>query len=1005
MSKAKKFLLALVASAFVAFVGCGLLVGPCAKAWWRYGVLVHTCPAGVMPYLSVEGSALGRGVTGTVRVSASARVYGAELDPIDTVDVRRFSPSVVVVDDAGKEHEVEVLHTWYGSGWDWSGTGAQVARVQLPSTLPDGDYLLRARASTPSGELVVDAPLALYRPALEHVLTDAPLYKPGQVVRARAVLLAADSLAPTEGRPGRWQVFDPAGEMVYEEKGRTGPMGVTDFSFPLADDAEVGTWRVGFRSGAVDTTREVRVAPFKLPRFTVELTPDRPWYGKNAAITLSGVARYTSGAPVQAAPVRLTLGVWGEWPPPTSWPAEVALTTDGEGRFTYPLGQVPEDLVGTAQLHVMAAVTEAAGESAAGTATLLLSEDALAVEAVTELAGGLVPDANNRLYLRVTTPHGEVLPGAKLHLRREWDTRDPGLDATADADGVARFQLDPGAAVTVTEPALPVRPVAPPPPVEVSGLADAVTGAAGTMELRALADALQAAWAPCAARGGAGGEVYLRVAGGRVATVWSTFAPGLERCLAARAEGTAVRGGSDRLVRLDVQLADPGTAALQADVRTLQGVVPGVDDAVQDVLADARACAAGHTGGALPDAWVWELSPGETRLRFTRVADDEGDEEGAGVAACVGRALPRVALYEPHAGGPAMGMLRVHVQAGVSEQTTRTSPASWPGFAFVVTAEGVGDTVLRMPLGEVPPLRLRFSEVVVDPGDELELTALRSAAYTGTLPEELRLVQGDRLLAKIAFDPEAKLGRFVVPAGTSGFASVEYGGARAVLYVRPEETLQLELTAAGDWRPGAAAGLRVKTTGRRGPVAAGVSLAGVDQAMASLAPLPGPADWASTTVLASSAQPAFGVLDAQALQTGQISGEQALQAAVLRISTLPPTQPGGDSVYASAATEPDIETPLAASFWPLYAEVRKAVRSWEASAGEADVLKAERMAQLWADTLHAHPATDPFGRPLRLEYLPHDLLVLTDPRVMVADARHLPEDQENWTLYVDTELR
>ncbi len=1002
MSAGKKLLLGVVTVFVTSAVLCGWVLGPCWSLWWRDGIVVYQCPAGAIASLSVEADRVGRGVKGTVRVRASAQLYGDQLQLIDTQPLRRFSPTLTLVDAAGAETPIEVLHSRWGSGWDWVELGVQEASVMLPEALPDGDYILRARAEGPRGSMTVDAPLPLFRPALEHLLTDAPLYRPGQVVKARAVLLEAGSLAPALQRPGRWQVYDPSGELAYEEKDNTGATGVADFTFPLADDAPVGVWTVGLQSGDVNTRRSFEVREFRLPRFTVELTPDRAWFGPASGLGLNGVARYTSGAPVQDGPVRLTLRTDGDWPPPNDWPTEVALTTDREGRFRLDLGEVPDDLVGRVTVAVSAAVTEAAGETAGASASLLLSEDSIAVEAVTELGGGLVADANNRMYLRVTTPAGATVPGARLTLRREWDKRDPGVEAVADADGVARFQLDPGAAITVTEPTLPVRPTKPPEPVVISGLSDAVAGGAD-LALEGLADGLTRAWRPCARRGSTSAALTLRVTAGGVSDLWgAALSPGMHRCLLGAASGVGIRGSGPRLVAVTLGLDDQGAASLEAEVSAFFGDAGAVQVAVDDALADHPECASGLVGGALPQAWVWEVAAGASTVRIQAV-DADGFDELAGAASCVQRALAglRVAATDVEAAG----VVLITNQVGASSVSSRTSPASWPGFAFVVDVQSVGDTVLRMPIGEVPPLRLRFSEVVVAPKDEIELTAVRGKSFTGTLPKELRLMQGDRLLEKITFDPEARVGHFTVPEGVSGFASVEWGGARAVMYVRPAEELHLALSAETAWKPGEKGTITVKSTGRTGPTAAVVTLAGVDVAMRALAPLPGAADWADTTVLASSDSPAFGFLDAKLLQTGQIAGDNALQATVLRITGLPPAQPGADAVSTRADGTPDVETPLAAAFWPLYAEARVAVRAWEADAAEGEVLTAAAMAGLWQATLAKHPATDPFGRPLSLGILPQDLLALTDPRIMVADARHLPEDEENWPLYVATELQ
>jgi hypothetical protein len=224
-----------------------------------------------------------------------------------------------------------------------------------------------------------------------------------------------------------------------------------------------------------------------------------------------------------------------------------------------------------------------------------------------------------------------------------------------------------------------------------------------------------------------------------------------------------------------------------------------------------------------------------------------------------------------------------------------------------------------------------------------------------------------------------------------------------VLYIEPAAALDVELRSPEAWKPGVEAELQLTTTNHGRGVPAGLTLAGVDSTMAAVAPLPLPDDWARVTVLAQSASPAFGTLDARALQTGQIAGANATQATVLRISSLPPSQPGSDSVSVSASGQPDVESPLAEAFYGLYATARKDVRSWEKSAPAGELMSPATMVRLWENALAAHPATDPFGRALHLSILPDDLRALVDPRVMVADAARLPEDVENWSLYVATE--
>ena len=66
------------------------------------------------------------------------------------------------------------------------------------------------------------------------------------------------------------------------------------------------------------------------------------------------------------------------------------------------------------------------------------------------------------------------------------------------------------------------------------------------------------------------------------------------------------------------------------------------------------------------------------------------------------------------------------------------------------------------------------------------------------------------------------------------------------------------------------------------------------------------------------------------------------------------------------------------------------------------------MARLWRQAVSAcvedkRPAKDAWGRPLRLSWLPEDLLAMTDPREVVVDGTRLPEDVDNWSTWVRKE--
>ena len=249
-----------------------------------------------------------------------------------------------------------------------------------------------------------------------------------------------------------------------------------------------------------------------------------------------------------------------------------------------------------------------------------------------------------------------------------------------------------------------------------------------------------------------------------------------------------------------------------------------------------------------------------------------------------------------------------------------------------------------------------------------------------------------------------------MPDDARGFLHVEWSGARTVIFVREPEPLTVAVsTDASTYRPGSLASLTVTTQAGAGPRAAAVGLVGVDQALADLAPLLGPSDYGRVTVRATSDQPAFGAFDPRALALGQISGENAAKAALLRVSEVPLDAAGDQVVNASASASVDTETELVAAFYRALEATLSIVGEWERTAPETEQLTAPRMVALYQQALEqlrtsGQPAVDAFGRELRLTLIPEDLLAQLEPRRVVVDATRLPEDVVSLERYVRTEL-
>ena len=992
----------------------------CLSAWSRFDVVVDQCPDGDF----VLGAGLStapvvRGAQTDVVVTAHA-LYGVD-SPYDAAQapVGDFDVELALVVEGKTTVLAPVQKPARGD------RGALTVRVAIPKDVPDGDHVLRAKVRAALGEVTVDAPLPLFAPAKVHLLTDRPLYEPGHVVKMRAVVLRADTRAPIDGRPGKFVVVDPEGTVVLDERAPAGPWGVAASSFAIDAAAPEGTWLVRWESGGARAERAVRVEPFTLPRLLVDVAAERPFYRPGQKPIVKGRVKLASGAPAPST-LRLSARVEGAWPPPSSWEAAGGLVpvetkTDAGGAFELALPVVPPDLQGTARVVIDVDATDDTGDRVAGQATVLLAERGLHVDAIPELPGGLVQGFDNKLWLRASTPAGDVLRGATLRVKRAWDPADPGTTTTTDEDGVAVVQLDPGPAVNVVIPAPPYR--APPPPraVERTSADDLASGELSLPDVAAL-DRWNDRIAPC--RRFADGEdetsLTLFVDAAGAVRAHDGDSP-LERCVGRALDGASLTGGAPRLLQATWTLrSDQPTLSHAGDATT---ELPGsIATALSTALLDARECVPRDLAEPrpLPRAYWWRVVDGRVAGAFERdphaeqptLRDDAARCVEAKIAAAIGgRALTEQERADPRA---RFGFFRVDAAPGYDEDDgARPVATTMLGYELLVEArsgeEVVGDAVVRLPPGAIPPMRVRARPVVAARGGVVEVSLFRGPDFDGELPKKLHLSHAKKTITA-DLDPATRTARFTLPADLDGWFEASFAGATARVFVPTDRALDVAIAAdAATYKPGAQASIELTTTAQGQPVPAAVGLFGVDETLATLAPLPGPEDLqAALRVPVDMSAPAFGALEATALVEGRVRGAQAREAVVHLVTSLPPLQATEATVYASGTTTYDPLPPLVERFYATLSDLHARVRAWEASAPKDERMTPAKMVVLWGEVLDARaqkgdPVVDAFGRRLELRRLPDDLLSLVDPRAVVVDGKRLPEDVENFLAFVRRE--
>jgi len=995
---------ALVAVAMLGTVG--MCVGyPCVPTGIRYGMWLDQCPATDLRLsASVEAGNLVRGRdTGYVALTPTANwLDGDSAWASNRQGVMRRGVDVswsLLRDDAAIEG-LAIEDLGFDGRWNF--------RPTLPE-VPDGDYVLRAHLNSGFEEIDVDVPLALYTPAVVHVASDRPLYKPGQTVQLRSAVLARTDLTPLDDRPGRWVIRAPDGLEMHTERSKGGPWGVSATSFPLSGDAQHGTWVATYQTGNETVEHRFDVEPFQLPRLSVEAEGAAPWFriGENARI--EGRAVYASGAPVSGARVTARLRVTeGRWPMPLSWEEPFTATTRPDGSFAIDVGRVPADLMDRSVISASLQAVDTTGEVVTGSAKLVLAVDDITVDAVTELAQGLVQSANNRVYLRVRTPDGRALRNHDVVVSSPFDPEGPTYTATTDVDGVASIQLDPGEPITVVDPAPPARPrpLTPSQPNLASGKELVGNRVLDMAERRAL-DRTHPAIARCGqyTTGSKRVDVAVRTSAAGSVTEVVAGDEALDQCVARAMRGvTMPRSDQGAMYALSWTVPDPLTPSLRWDSRVARGAQPSdITEGLTQAGFEARRCypmGAGYDNAVVATV-RWSIETGATRPNLDLLY------EGAGLPAsarsCLASALGAVRLDKPYGGAAAAGVSVARLEVPKPPGYHAPQPVARMGFELAVAAsrkgKEAGDSRLRLGVGAVPALRMRAEPTVLSPGDTVAVKLLRGPSWSGVLPKELQLKQGYVDVAKAKGKDNTF--EFVIPEDAAGFYDVEYGGARAVVFVAPKDPLAVSLsTDQPIYRPGEEATLTVKTTAGETGQPAAVLLAGVDQTLSQLRPLTPTDDLGAATVRVESHTKAFDVFDARMLALGQVRGTNAAQAAVLGVGQLPRDHAGDVTAYGNGSKAVPVEEALSTAFYDVLEALVPKVRSWEDDAAEGTTMKPADMVKLWEAARQETQAVDGYGRPLTLAVLPDDLLAQVDPHSLVADATKLPEDVEPWVPYV-----
>lgn len=340
--------------------------------------------------------------------------------PVTTVDGagQPVSVPVAVLIDSGELTPLGIVH----------GLTDDTGRFQAQfdsSELKPGSYQIQVLAG--GSREVLTASLSVKELPLLLVETDKPIYKPGQTIHGR-VLLLDEALKPAVYGPVLVTISDGMGVRVFKKDMQTNAFGVAVFDLDLATELNQGTWQIKAISGSSSGQVDVRVERYVLPRFGVTVELERDYVLADEPIRGTIKADYFFGKPVDGlAVISATryVGVWEEYARYT------APLTGGTVDFTLPAvayasGTAGAGGSGSIQLNV--AVTDTS-DHVESTNQLLKVVDSLLQHQLIPRSRSIAPGHPLMLTLVAETPAGApVAVQGQLTLQYGGDVPDSVLD-------------------------------------------------------------------------------------------------------------------------------------------------------------------------------------------------------------------------------------------------------------------------------------------------------------------------------------------------------------------------------------------------------------------------------------------------------------------------------------------------------------------------------------------------------------------------------------------------
>jgi hypothetical protein len=284
--------------------------------------------------------------------------------------------------------------------------GVVAVRFKVPE-VPAGNYELEVQTKSTLGQETLKRSISVRSAARVLLTTDKPLYQPGQTIHIRALALRSFDLAPAGNNELTLEVEDAKGNKVFKKTLKTSDYGIAHTDFILADEVNLGDWRVRALLGQHQAEKTVGVKRYVLPRFKTQLKTEKTFYLPKETIKGELQVDYFFGKPVAGGTVEIKASTFDV---AFKQFATVTSKTDKNGHVKFEV-KLPDYFVGlpltkgNAVVRLEVKVTDTAEHSESVSRMIPVSDKPIRVSLLPE-AGRLIPGVENTLFVAALYPDG-----------------------------------------------------------------------------------------------------------------------------------------------------------------------------------------------------------------------------------------------------------------------------------------------------------------------------------------------------------------------------------------------------------------------------------------------------------------------------------------------------------------------------------------------------------------------------------------------------------------------